>query len=104
FDPTTVTPTTLNPGATMDLSVAFTPTSGASGGIVNLNFQGRWGSSSTQTTAALQLNGDGQVASFTATPSLLAFGSFRFDSLPQLPYHIKNTGDVAISIDSIAFT
>ncbi|HEY6178645.1 MAG TPA: choice-of-anchor D domain-containing protein, partial [Kofleriaceae bacterium] len=102
FDPATV-PGSLTAGTSANLTVTFAPTSGTSGGAVNLNFQGRWGTSNTLTSAALQLNGDGQTASFTATPSPLAFGNFRFDLPQTLPFHIKNTGEATISIDSVTF-
>jgi uncharacterized membrane protein len=97
FDPATV-PTSLAAGASKMLTVLFHPLSGADGGIVNLTFNAVWGTNNTPTTATLALNGDGQGASFTVSPPTVNFGSFRFDTQPQLVYHIKNAGDLNVAI------
>jgi len=104
FNPASV-PTSLAAGASMMLTVTFAPQSGNDGGPVNLTFNAAWGANNAQTTTTtLALNGDGQAASFTVTPSPLDFMNFRFDSQPQQVFHIQNNGDLNLSIDTVSFT
>jgi OmpA family/Abnormal spindle-like microcephaly-assoc'd, ASPM-SPD-2-Hydin/Thrombospondin type 3 repeat len=101
IDPTTPVPATLNAGTTAMLTVKFAPVAVTDGGPAKITFTGSWGTSNT-TTAVVTLAG--QTVSLNVTPTALDFGTFRFDSAPQLVYHIINNGSSDIPIQSADFT
>jgi len=104
FDTTTV-PTTLAGGATKTLTVTFAPQSGNDGGPATITFTANWGTHGATTTAVLTLDGDGLAAGYDITPgTTFDFGSFRFDARPQVVYHIVNTGQINVAIQTQVFT
>jgi outer membrane protein OmpA-like peptidoglycan-associated protein len=96
-------PTTLAAGASVNLTVNFTPQDGDDGGAATLTFTGSWGSPAKTTTTTLTLAGDGLGVALSATPTL-GFSDFRFDARPELTYQISNTGDVDLPIVQPTFT
>jgi len=104
FNPATV-PTTLAAGASMALAVTFAPQNGTDGGPATITFTAGWGNFGSTTTATLTLNGDGQIAGYDITPAAtFDFGDFRFDTKPQITYHIVNTGQASVTIMTQVFT
>jgi uncharacterized protein (TIGR03382 family) len=103
FDPATV-PATLAAGASKSLTVTFAPQSGNDGGPATITFNASWGSFGSTTTATLTLNGDGLSTSYDVSPMALDFMDFRFDTAPQLVYHIINSGQADVAILTQTFT
>ena len=105
FDTTSV-PAALDPSEQKTLTVTFAPQPGADGGPKTLTFQGSWtaGSVTAQTTAAVALSGNGLTVSYTVAPTAIDFGDFRFDSRPTRSFTITNTGEAAITIQSVVFS
>lgn len=102
---TATVPATLNAGQTASLTVTFAPQSGTDGGPATITFTAGWGSNGSTTTAVLTLNGDGLSAGYDITPGVaFDFGNFRFDTRPQIVYHIVNTGQADVAILTQAFT
>jgi hypothetical protein len=97
-------PTTLAAGASATLTVTFAPQSGNDGGPATITFNAGWGNFGSTTMAVLMLNGDGLNAGFDISPAMLDFGNFRFDTRPQLVYHIINTGQANMQILNQMFT
>lgn len=102
-DPSTV-PTTLAVGAAAPIRVAFSPAAASDGGMATLTITSHWGSVPRTITSTVALTGQGTATGIDASPVALDFGGFRFDSAPELVYHINNVGDTDVTIQSAPFT
>jgi hypothetical protein len=87
-------------GGTATVTVKFAPVNRTDGGPATLTFRGSWGASSTASTDVALT---GQTVTVTATPSLIDFMSFQFDSGPTRQFQIANHDTAAVSIDSVNF-
>jgi hypothetical protein len=95
---------TLAAGASTPLTVTFAPLSGTDGGPATITFTASWGNFGATTTATLTLNGDGQAPGYDVSPVALDFGNFRFDTRPQKVFHITNTSQTTVTIQTLTFT
>ena len=105
FDLTSV-PSTLAAGAAIPLTASFAPT--VAGTSTNaIAFSARWSFGSVtnaSAAASLPMTGNGQLATFTAAPTSLDFGDFRFDARPAQQIVVTNTGDATLVISAPVFT
>ena len=102
IDPSTPVPSTLNPGDAIPVTIKFTPVNPTDGGPATLTFSGAW--HGHVTTAMTSLAGQAVSASLSLSTNTIAFGTFRFDTVPQQTFQIINTGSAAIPIQSVSLT
>ncbi|HWU90109.1 MAG TPA: choice-of-anchor D domain-containing protein, partial [Kofleriaceae bacterium] len=101
IDPSTPVPTMLAAGASVTLKARFAPAAPTDGGPATITFTGDWGSTPSQTSAVLTLAGVALSTGFALNPAAIDFGNLRFDTTPTSTFCIQNTGQTAITIQTI---
>jgi len=93
-------PTTfsVNAGASQNVTVTFTPTSGGT----KYSTLTITSNDATSATAKLTVNGTAQAPAISLSPSPISFGSVNVGSSGTQTLKIKNTGNAALSVTTIS--